>query len=176
ASHIAQLLGADTSAADRAALLAKADLNSNMVGEFPELQGVIGAYYAAADGEADDVVLAIRNQYQTRIDTPVTQASLTSAVLFMAERLETLAGIWGIGLAPTGERDPYGLRRAALGLISASGQLQAGGFLSISATTLSLDALLDYATALFPAATLSPDTAGQVRDFILERYRNQLAA
>src|SRR5690606_20919953 len=84
--------------------------------------------------------------------------------------------IWGIGLAPTGERDPYGLRRAALGLISAYEQLQAGGFLSISANTLSLDALLDYATALFPAGTLSPDTAGQVRDFILERYRNQLAA
>ncbi|MFC3337691.1 glycine--tRNA ligase subunit beta [Paracandidimonas soli] len=176
AVHIAGLLGANTAHADRAALLAKADLNSNMVGEFPELQGVIGAYYAAADGEPDDVVLAIRNQYQTRVDAPVTNASLTSAVLFMAERLETLAGIWGIGLAPTGERDPYGLRRAALGLISAYEQLHAGGFLKISANALDLDALLAYAVCLFPAGTLSADTAAQVRDFILERYRNQLAA
>ena len=175
AVHIASLLGSNSAHADRAALLAKADLNSNMVGEFPELQGVIGAYYAAADGEPDDVVLAIRNQYQTRVESPATDASLTSIVLFMAERLETLAGIWGIGLAPTGERDPYGLRRAALGLISAYEQLHAGDILKISANTLDLDALLAYAVCLFPAGTLSTDTATQVRDFILERYRNQLA-
>ena len=175
ARHIAGLLGADTQRADRAALLAKADLNSNMVGEFPELQGVIGAYYAEAEKEPNDIVLAIRNQYQTRVDTPVTDASLTSAVLFMAERLETLVGIWGIGLAPTGERDPYGLRRAALGLISAYEQLHAGGFLKISSNTLNLDELLTQTAQLFAAGTLSAETADEVRTFILERYRNQLA-
>src|SRR5690606_2167505 len=72
ARHIAEKLGANAERADRAALLAKADLGSNMVAEFPELQGVIGAYYAAADGEAPDVVQAINNQYRVRFDTPVT--------------------------------------------------------------------------------------------------------
>jgi glycyl-tRNA synthetase beta chain len=74
----------------------------------------------------EDIVLAIREQYRHRLDQPVTDASLTQAILFLAERAEVLVGIWGIGLAPTGERDPYALRRAALGLISAYEQLQAG--------------------------------------------------
>src|SRR3546814_259837 len=97
ARHIAEQLGADITHAGRASLLAKADLNSSMVGEFPELQGIMGAYYAAADGEADDVVLAIRNQYRIRLDTPIEPATLTAAIVFMAERIETLLGIWGIG-------------------------------------------------------------------------------
>src|SRR5690606_14858804 len=119
ARHIAEQLDANITHAGRAALLAKADLVTNMVGEFPELQGIMGAYYAQADGEPDDVVLALKGQYRIRLDSPVEPETLTAAILFMAERLETLVGIWGIGLAPTGERDPYGLRRAALGLISA---------------------------------------------------------
>ena len=177
AGHIAAQLQADPTAADRAALLAKADLNSNMVGEFPELQGIMGAYYAEADGEAPDVVEAIRNQYRIRLDAPITPATLTSAVLFMAERLEVLVGIWGIGLVPTGERDPYGLRRAALGLISAYEQLAAGGQLVLNDhKTLSLEDLLGFAATTFEPGALAADTVPAVAGFVYERYRNQLAA
>ncbi len=175
ARGVAGQLGGDVSAADRAALLAKADLGSNMVGEFPELQGVMGAYYAAGDGEPESVVQALRNQYRNRYDAPVTRESLTAAVLFIAERAETLVGIWAIGLAPTGERDPFGLRRAALGLISAFEQLAAGGWLKISQDgPLSLDGLLDLAASTFPAGKIPADTLPEVRAFIYERYRNQL--
>ena len=177
ATHIATQLGADAMPADRAALLAKADLNSNMVGEFPELQGIMGAYYAEADGEAPEVVEAIRNQYRIRLDAPITVATRTSAVLFMAERLEVLVGIWGIGLIPTGERDPYGLRRAALGLISAYEQLAAGNLLALNDHgTLRLDKLLEFTASTFDAGTLAEGTTEAVAGFIYERYRNQLSA
>lgn len=177
ARGVAQALGADQNAADRAALLAKADLGSNMVGEFPELQGIMGAYYAAGDGEPADVIQALRVQYRNRCDAPVTRDTLTAAVLFIAERAETLVGIWAIGLAPTGERDPFGLRRAALGLISAFEQLAAGGWLKIDADgPLSLDGLLALAAGAFPEGKIPADTIGDVRTFIYERYRNQLIA
>ena len=176
AGHLATALGADSSMAERAALLAKADLNSNMVGEFPELQGIMGAYYAQGDGEAPEVVEAIRGQYRIRLDAPVTDSSRSAAVLFMAERLEVLVGIWGIGLAPTGERDPYGLRRAALGLISAYEQLAAGGLLAVNdSQTLELDTLLEFTASTFEPDTLADGTLTEIADFILERYRNQLA-
>ncbi|MDS1142554.1 glycine--tRNA ligase subunit beta [Pusillimonas sp. SM2304] len=176
ARHLAEQLGADVAHAGRAALLAKADLGSNMVGEFPELQGIMGAYYAAADGEPGDVVLAVKNQYRIRLDTAVDAGTLTSAILFMAERLETLVGIWGIGLAPTGERDPYALRRAALGLISAFEQLKAGGYLQThDDTTLRLDDLLKHAAGTFALGVLAPSTIDEVQAFIYERYRNLLA-
>src|SRR5690606_36394837 len=107
AAWVADTIGASAESARRAAMLAKTDLVSHMVGEFPELQGIMGAYYAAHDGEAPDVVQAIRDQYRIRLDTPVTPDTATAAALFMAERAETLVGIWAIGLAPTGDRDPF---------------------------------------------------------------------
>ena len=175
ARYVAEQLGADVGHADRAALLAKADLGSNMVGEFPELQGIMGGYYAKADGEPADVVLALQDQYRIRIDTPVSAGTLTSAVLFIAERAETLLGIWGIGLVPTGERDPYGLRRAALGLISAFEQLQAGGYLAINNSQgLPLAGLLAKSAASFGPDVINPAAAAEVQAFIYERYRNQL--
>lgn len=177
ARGVATQLGAEVSACDRAAMLAKADLGTNMVGEFPELQGIMGSYYAAGDGEPDSVVQALRNQYRNRYDSPITADTLTAAVLFIAERAETLVGIWGIGLAPTGERDPFGLRRAALGLISAFEQLAAGGWLKVSADgPLSLDGLLALAAGTFPADKIAAETGAEVRHFIYERYRNQLIA
>jgi glycyl-tRNA synthetase beta chain len=177
AQSVADLGGGDPTHAGRAALLAKADLGSSMVGEFPELQGIMGAYYAQADGEAADVVLAIRDQYRIRLDEPVSADTLTSAALFIADRAETLTGIWGIGLAPTGERDPFGLRRAALGIISAYEQLQAGGYLKTSdSATLPLAGLLDAAAATFAPGVLAEDTVQEIQAFIYERYRNQLAA
>ena len=101
---------------------------------------------------------------------------MAGTILFMAERAETLVGIWGIGLAPTGERDPFGLRRAALGLISAFEQLCAGGQLTLSTqTNLTLEGLLSAARASFgDALNLLPDTVTEVAQFVRERYRNQL--
>ena len=173
AAYIAQQLNANVALADRAALLAKADLGSNMVGEFPELQGIIGAYYAKADGESEEIVSALADQYRVRYDKPVNKETLTSAILFIAERTESLVGIWGIGLVPTGERDPHALRRAALGLISAVEQLAAGHFLNLQ-TKLSLNVLLEFAAGTFENITLNPNTVDEVQAFIYERYRNQL--
>lgn len=177
AAWIARALGAQVAECERAALLAKADLNTNMVGEFPELQGIMGAYYARGDNEAPGVVQALAGQYRIRIETPVKPDDLTAIVLFMAERSETLVGIWGIGLAPTGERDPFGLRRAALGLISAFEQLTAGGVLLIQQDgPLTLQGLLQASADTFAPGTLQTDTVQDVHAFILERLRNQLIA
>lgn len=177
AVYLAGQLGAEPALADRAALLAKADLITNMVAEFPELQGIMGAYYAQADGEHPDVVAALRGQYRIRIDTAVDPTSLIGTILFLAERAETLIGIWGIGLVPTGERDPYGLRRAALGIISAFEQLSAGGYLSVPDNSrLSVLGLLKFAFETFSGSELAADTPEAVNAFVYERYRNQLAS
>ena len=177
AAYIAKTLGADSALAERAAELAKADLTTNMVGEFPELQGIMGAYYARGDNEAPEIVQALAEQYRIRLDAPITPSNMIATILFIAERAETLVGIWGIGLAPTGERDPFGLRRAALGVISAFEQLTAGGILKIQNTgPLSLEALLTHSAEQFAAGTLTEQTVPEVRDFILERLRNQLIA
>src|SRR5690606_12542219 len=156
-------------------LLAKADLNTSMVGEFPELQGVMGAYYAEADGEDARVVTALRQQYQHRLYEPVSEHTLIAGLLFLAERLETLVGICAIGLAPTGERDPYALRRAALGVISAFDQLAAGGYISGDGSdSLRLDTLLELTRQSFEPGLVSDEVLAAVSNFIYERYRNQL--
>lgn len=174
---LAERVGGNVSLADRAALLAKADLNTSMVGEFPELQGVMGAYYAQADGEDTTVVQALHHQYEHRLHHSVNEQSLVAALLFLAERIETLVGIWAIGLAPTGERDPYALRRAALGVISAFEQLAAGGYLGAAGENkLDLTELLAIAASSFEAGIVSDETLSAVHDFIYERYRNQLVA
>lgn len=180
AGWVARAIGGDAQSAQRAATLAKADLVTSMVGEFPELQGIMGAYYAANDGEPEDVVQAIRNQYQIRLDTPVSADTATAAALFIAERAETLTGIWAIGLAPTGDRDPFGLRRAALGLISAFEQLTAGGLLAVAdaAPAFTLDALLEQALRGFGHEVIPEERiaelTGALRAFVHERLRNQL--
>ena len=117
ARGIARLLGADVDAADRAALLAKADLLTGMVGEFPELQGVMGRYYARHDGETEAVAIAIEEQYRPRFAGDALPASDTGTVLALADKLETLAGLFAIGQHPSGDRDPFALRRHALGVI-----------------------------------------------------------
>ena len=103
--------------ADRAALLAKADLLTDMVGEFPELQGIMGGYYARHDGENDDVACAIEDHYKPRFAGDVLPRGVTGVVLALADKLETLAGLFGIGQVPTGDKDPFALRRHALGVI-----------------------------------------------------------
>ena len=117
AVQIARGTGEDPAAAQRAAELAKCDLLTAMVGEFPELQGVMGRYYALNDGEPDQVAAAIAEQYLPRFagdSLPATGAGLAIAV---ADKLDTLVGIFAIGQKPTGTKDPYGLRRAALGVL-----------------------------------------------------------
>jgi glycyl-tRNA synthetase beta chain len=178
AHWLAGALGIDAHLPDRAALLAKADLTTQMVGEFPELQGIMGSYYAQADGEPEAVVNALARQYLIRWPEPVTATDLPAVILFMAERVETLIGIWGIGLAPTGERDPFGLRRAALGLLSAFDQLTAGHYLRLDTDqTLQLEELLQIAYETFDTSVqLAPTTVTEVGAFVRERMRNQLAA
>ncbi|HTL49609.1 MAG TPA: glycine--tRNA ligase subunit beta [Steroidobacteraceae bacterium] len=117
ATQIARVAGRDSAAAQRAAELAKCDLLTAMVGEFPELQGVMGRYYAVNDGEPSEVAAAIAEQYLPRFagdSLPATGAGLALAV---ADKLDTLVGIFAIGQKPTGTKDPYGLRRSALGVL-----------------------------------------------------------
>ena len=168
---VGERIGADPALADRAALLAKADLLTDMVGEFPELQGIMGGYYAAHDGEAPEVAAAIRDQYVNRRgDGGGTAANLVGEALLIADRAEALVGIWGIGLKPTGDKDPYALRRHALTLID-SFQRVAG---NASAQRLALHDLLQQAVATF-AVPLAGGVVAEVESFVYERYFQQLA-
>jgi glycyl-tRNA synthetase beta chain len=117
ATHIAPMVGADPGPASRAAVLAKADLVSGMVGEFPELQGVMGRYYALHDGEAPEVADAIRDHYAPRGPGEAAPSAPVSVAVALADKLDQLAGFFAIGEKPTGSGDPYALRRAALGVI-----------------------------------------------------------
>jgi len=114
---LAKELDIDRTHVERAARLAKADLRTLMVGEFPELQGVMGEYYARHDGETTDVALAIREHYQPRFAGDALPATRVGLCVALADKLETLVGLFGIGEKPTGERDPFGLRRHALGVL-----------------------------------------------------------
>ena len=174
AGRIAREIGADPALAERAAWLAKADLVTNMVGEFPELQGVMGRYYALADGENALVAEAIGDQYRIRIDAGESPANLVSMSLFIADRVETLVGIWGIGLKPSGDKDPFGLRRAALGLIDAFELLGAAARLQSKGVTLRLDELLQQACRLFQAGIIETGAPAAIGEFVYERYRHQL--
>lgn len=175
AAMIANQLGADSKQAERAAYLAKADLTSLMVGEFPELQGVMASYYAAGEQESSEVCQALAHQYDVRFNLAHDKSGLTALILFVAERIETLMGIWGIGSIPTGERDPYGLRRAALGIISAYEWLKKANLDGVNGAHLDLPAVLAKSAELFDAKSeINANTASEVYEFILERYRNQL--
>lgn len=117
AARIASKIGADKEHAARAAMLSKADLRTLMVGEFPELQGIMGEYYARHDGEADDVALAVREHYAPRFAGDALPSTLVSLAVAMADKMETLSGMFGIGQMPTGDKDPFALRRHALGVL-----------------------------------------------------------
>lgn len=117
AAYIAKTLNADTEMAARAGLLSKCDLSTEMVGEFPELQGIMGTYYARHDGEADEVALALNEQYQPRFSGDALPSTTTGQAVAIADKIDTLVGILGIGKHPTGDKDPFALRRAALGVL-----------------------------------------------------------
>jgi glycyl-tRNA synthetase beta chain len=147
----------------RAAELAKADLMTAMVGEFPELQGTMGRYYAEAQGEPAELALALEEHYRPRFAGDVLPTTRTGQALGLADRLDTLVGIFAIDQRPTGTKDPFGLRRVALGVlrILLEGQLD-----------LDLTGLLHQAASLQPVQR--PGTADEVYDFIAERLRGLL--
>ncbi|MBW8311936.1 MAG: glycine--tRNA ligase subunit beta [Rhizobium sp.] len=161
AGIIAETLGADSLKANRAASLAKCDLLSRMVGEFPELQGKMGRHYALASGEDADVANAIDEAYAPRFSGDAIAASPLGRLLAVADRLDTIAGGFAAGLKPSGNKDPFALRRNAQGLARTlvEGQMD-----------LDLGALLDDANAGLPRElTWAPST--ELYDFILERLR-----
>jgi len=117
AKSIASSLGIESSNVERASMLCKCDLLTGMVGEFPELQGVMGRYYAESDGEPNEVAVAIGEHYQPRFAGDELPGSIDGQILALADKLDTLAGVFSIGKKPSGNRDPFGLRRAALGIV-----------------------------------------------------------
>jgi glycyl-tRNA synthetase beta chain len=117
AGQIARIAGSDDATAQRAAQLAKCDLLTNMVGEFPELQGVMGRYYARHDGESEEVAAAIAEQYLPRFAGDALPATGAGLALAVADKLDTIVGVFAVGQKPTGTKDPYGLRRSALGVL-----------------------------------------------------------
>jgi glycyl-tRNA synthetase beta chain len=165
AVEIAGMLGADSGLAARAAMLAKTDLLTDMVGEFPELQGIMGTYYARHDGEPDEVALAISEHYQPRFAGDALPSSITGTVVALADKLETLVGIWGIGLAPTGDKDPFALRRHALGILR---------MLVEKRLPLALSSLLQAAAALFAGNPNFKDPVAEVSAFLYDRLRGLL--
>ena len=162
------------SLADRAAELAKADLLTDMVGEFPELQGVMGGYYARHDGEDERVAEAIADQYLVRRDETEHVSNVISEVLQIADRMETLVGIWGIGLKPTGDKDPFALRRHALSVIKSFQLLGVMFALEKADFRLDLDELITFSLSVFPAGLLAENVAEELKLFIYERNANQL--
>ena len=168
AGAIAKLLGNDAAAvalAERGALLAKTDLLTDMVGEFPELQGIMGTYYARHDGEPDEVALAASEHYQPRFAGDALPASATGTAVALADKLETLVGIWGIGLQPTGDKDPFALRRHALGVLR---------MLVEKRLPLAIPALLQAAVAQFAGNSNFKDPSADVSAFLFDRLRGLL--
>jgi len=161
--YIAERLDLNPEQAERAGLLAKADLASEMVGEFPAMQGIAGYYYARHSGEDEAVALAINEQYLPAGPSSPVPASILGAVLALAERIDTLVGIFAIGQLPSGSKDPYGLRRAALGVLR---------ILIEKKIDLDLPVVLNTAAALYAEKVATDGVAVQVSEFIFDRLRS----
>jgi glycyl-tRNA synthetase beta chain len=168
--------------AEQAAMLAKADLLTDMVGEFPELQGIMGRYYAQHDGLAQDVADAIEDHYKPRFAGDTLPRGKVGTVVALADKLETLAGMFGIGQIPTGDKDPFALRRHALGMI----RMLAEGDLALPLHELLLSAagafsslgnelhLSCYANLNLGHIQDSGTSIGKLADFIYERLAGSL--
>jgi glycyl-tRNA synthetase beta chain len=161
AQAVASSIGGDARLADRAAELAKCDLTSAMVGEFPELQGLMGRYYAQHDGEHAEVCEAIREQYLPRFAGDELPATRSGMAVSIADKLDTITGIYATGQKPTGTRDPFGLRRAALGLLRTTIERR---------LELDLQQLIDQAVKALPFAA-PENCARDVYDYVIERLR-----
>lgn len=162
AAHIAAELGADASQCSRAAQLCKCDLATSMVGEFPELQGTMGRYYAEADGEPGDVPLAMQEQYLPRFARDRLPATPVGQVLAIADRVDTLCGIFSIGQRPSGSKDPFGLRRGALGLMR---------ILIEHGLDLDLRETVARALALLPACKDADTLQAEIYQYGMDRLR-----
>ena len=162
ATYLGDELGLDSSQLKHAAMLAKCDLPTAMVGEFPELQGVMGRYYALNSGENPEVAQAIDEQYLPRFAGDVLPTSAAGQVLALAEKIDTLVGIFAIGQAPTGDKDPFGLRRAAIGCLRI-----------IIECELDLDLLtcLQRSAAEFESSVSADDIVDEVFEFIMQRLK-----
>jgi glycyl-tRNA synthetase beta chain len=164
AGRIAREIGADPVLAERAAWLAKADLVTSMVGEFPELQGIMGRYYALADGEPPRVASAIEQHYRPRFAGDALPTDIVALAVALADKLEILAGMFGIGQQPTGDKDPFALRRHALGVIR---------ILIEAELKLQLPALTGAAFAVFAQGTVG-SAHTDLETFLYERLRSHL--
>lgn len=164
--EIAGQIGGEVRLAERAAWLAKCDLVTEMVGEFPELQGIMGAHYARHDGEPDEVARAIAEQYLPRAAGDALPVTRAGQALAIADKLDTVVGIFGIGQAPTGDKDPFALRRAALGVARI---MVEGGL------PLDLDALIGAAVRAYRGQRADiesgPDVRERAWEFVMERLR-----
>ena len=162
---IAQLLKADRVHAERAAQLCKADLLTEMVGEFPELQGIMGRYYAKYDHEPTVVADAVEQHYWPRTAGGELPKQPIAVCVALADKLDTLVGIYGIGLVPTGETDPFGLRRAALGVVR---------ILVEKSLALDVKDLLARARSQFPNGVIADTVVQDLHAFMLERLKPYL--
>lgn len=161
AKFIAEKLHTNSVLAERAGLLCKTDLLTSMVGEFPELQGIMGYYYAKHDGEDDNVANAIRDHYQLYPDKNNDRLNHSvSYAVALADRLDTLVGIFGINQAPSSDKDPFALRRAAIVILR---------ILIEAKLDLNLIELIDAAQKNYADLIINPDTGKQVHEFILDR-------
>ena len=165
AGEIAGWIGADRGQSVRAAQLAKADLTTDMVGEFPELQGLMGRYYALHDGEPEAVAAAVEQHYWPRFAGDALPEGPVAQAVALADKLETLAGMFGIGAQPTGEKDPFGLRRHAIGAIR---------ILVEKKLAVTLPELVAAAFAAFEDMPAIKDARTEVENFIYERLRGYL--
>lgn len=161
ARKIADAIGSDPALAERAAMLAKTDLVTEMVLEFTDLQGIMGQYYAQNDGEPADVAAALNEQYMPRFAGDDLPTTLTGCAVAIADRLDSLVGLFGINQPPSGTRDPFGLRRASLGVLR---------IIIDRALPLDLQTCCEWAAENFTVLT-APDTPSTVVDYMLERFR-----
>ena len=166
AAHIADELGIDVTLAKRAGLLCKCDLMTDMVGEFPSLQGVMGRYYANLDGEAPEVAAALDEQYMPRFAGDALPKGAVSQAVAIADKLDTLVGIFGIGQTPTGDKDPYALRRASLGVLR---------IIIEESLALDLEALLQKAVQSYGSLFKAENVVPQVLEYMMERLRGYYA-
>lgn len=164
AESIAKTIGGNGDWGKRAAELAKADLVSDMVLEFGDLQGIAGSYYAEKDGEPAEVALAMKEQYLPKFAGDELPSSLTGAALALADRIDTMVGIFGINQPPTGSKDPFALRRAALGVIRI---IDEKGFLALDLNELFAEAAANYSAVSLPNDSVEADVSA----FVFERYR-----
>ena len=160
--YIAEKIGANVEHATRAGLLSKTDLMTNMVGEFPETQGIMGMHYARIDGEAEAVAVALNEQYKPRFSGDTLPVQLESCAVAIADKLDSLVGIFGIGQAPKGDKDPFALRRAAIGALRIMVEKQ---------LPLDLLDLIGFAQTTFDNKLTQTTVADEVLEFMLGRFR-----